>query len=525
MKWALVLAGALQLVNAQAGTEKFAEPQMVAIPGKNYEIGKYEVTQKQWLDVMSNNPSDFFRCGDNCPVEQVSWNDIQKFLAKLNQKTGKKYRLPTEAEWEYACYGGSKSEYCGGSNVDSVAWYWGNSDRRTHPVGQKQANGYGLYDMSGNVWEWLQDWYDNKPQEHVMRGGSWLSNAQDLRSRIRSDAANRSSGNLSFFGFRLARTIDSDEVSSNKTITQPPQPRQILEAVADGGSEARRARDEEKAREDYEREKEERAQAREDTLRQCTSGCGDEQLSCTTQCSLGSLGKSGFTDCFNPCQAQKSSCESNCQDRYGSPDAAEEARAQQRFSESLAQISQKSQQSFQRSMQNLEQTQREAAVREREQAEEQRRQQLAYQQQEQQQRQQQEAERQPRQLAYQQEQQRQQQQAAQQKQEQERNVCHMYTNQVTAKTRWYRKFGPCDNGGRGELEAFMTNHSGQKLQCRTQFRYPDGSIHDEGLGNISATATDWGGEWGGIWSCAPDGTRFEWKCALSSDDGNCVRMQ
>jgi len=178
---------------------------MVRIPGKNYEMGKYEVTQKEWRDVMGSNPSNFTSCGDNCPVEQVSWDDIQTFLQKLNAKTGKQYRLPTEAEWEYACYGGSQTEYCGSNDINAVAWYKENSNSTTHPVGQKQANGYGLHDMSGNVWEWQQDWYGSSQKERALRGGSWNNGPQVVR------AANRNfigpSFRINSNGFRLARTL------------------------------------------------------------------------------------------------------------------------------------------------------------------------------------------------------------------------------------------------------------------------------------------------------------------------------
>lgn len=181
------------------------EDNMIPIPNKNYAMGKYEVTQAEWQAVMGSNPSNFTSCGDTCPVEGVSWDDIQTFLQKLNQKTGRQYRLPNEEEWEYACYGGSKTEYCGGSNIDSVAWYKDNSNGTTHPVGQKQANGYGLYDMSGNVWEWQQDWYDNSQKQRALRGGSWGNIPQNVR------AANRSSDVPTYrclsSGFRLARTL------------------------------------------------------------------------------------------------------------------------------------------------------------------------------------------------------------------------------------------------------------------------------------------------------------------------------
>ena len=122
----------------------------------SFSIGKYEVTQGQWQEVMGSNPSHFVQ-GDNYPVETVSWDDVQAFIAKLNQQSGKSYRLPTEAEWEYAARGGMTSDHYGA--IDAIAWYDGNSGNSTHPVGGKQANAHGLYDMLGNVWEWVADWY------------------------------------------------------------------------------------------------------------------------------------------------------------------------------------------------------------------------------------------------------------------------------------------------------------------------------------------------------------------------------
>lgn len=182
-----------------------------------FEIGRFEVTQGQWQAVMGTNPSHF-QNGDHYPVEQVSWNDAQSYAKELSRLTGKNYRLPTEAEWEYACRGGAAEEtYCGGYALERLAWYDGNSDRKTHPVGQKSPNGYGLYDMSGNVWEWTCSAYDanyggseqnctNKDTDvgRVLRGGSWLNNPGYARSAIRNwyDAALRNYYN----GFRLART-------------------------------------------------------------------------------------------------------------------------------------------------------------------------------------------------------------------------------------------------------------------------------------------------------------------------------
>ena len=183
----------------------------------DYYIGKYEVTQKLWTDIMGENPSHFAGC-DQCPVESVSWEDIQEFLAKLNEKTGKNFRLPTEAEWEYAARGGAQSgytRYSGSDEVGLVAWYSGNSGSQTHPVGGRKANELGLFDMSGNVWEWCQDWYgpylpspQTDPQgpgegsNRVARGGSWNDAPQRCRAAYRdlSTPTFRSA----LVGFRLA---------------------------------------------------------------------------------------------------------------------------------------------------------------------------------------------------------------------------------------------------------------------------------------------------------------------------------
>jgi len=161
--------------------------------GSNVTVGdfyicKYEVTQELWEEVMGNNPSEFTE-GENLPVENVSWDDAQEFIRKLNSITGKKYRLPTEAEWEFAARGGNNSKgykYSGSDDINQVAWYDDNSGNRTYPVGQKAPNELGIYDMSGNVWEWCSDWYGDYPSgavtnptgpvngsNRVFRGGSW----------------------------------------------------------------------------------------------------------------------------------------------------------------------------------------------------------------------------------------------------------------------------------------------------------------------------------------------------------------
>ena len=181
-----------------------------------YYIGKYEVTQELWEAVMGSNPSCFK--GDNLPVERVSWYDVREFLRKLNAMTGKNYRLPTEAEWEFAARGGNSSrgyKYSGSNSLGSVAWYYDNSGSRTHAVGTKSPNELGIYDMSGNVLEWCQDWYGsyssssqrnpkgpNSGSYRVRRGGSWGTFARFCRVSNRSyDAPGSRTSSL---GFRLA---------------------------------------------------------------------------------------------------------------------------------------------------------------------------------------------------------------------------------------------------------------------------------------------------------------------------------
>lgn len=165
----------------------------------SYYICKYEVTQALWRAVMGSNPSNFK--GDNLPVECVSWNDCQTFINRLNSYTGRNFRLPTEAEWEFAARGGNYSrhyKYSGSNYIGDVAWYDDNSGNRTHPVGTKQPNELGLYDMSGNVYEWCSDWYGSyssysqsnptgaaSGSHRVLRGGSWIYFARGCRSSYR----------------------------------------------------------------------------------------------------------------------------------------------------------------------------------------------------------------------------------------------------------------------------------------------------------------------------------------------------
>lgn len=208
-----------------------------------FYIGKYLVTQKEYKSLIGNNPS-YFK-GDDLPVETVSWFDAIKYCnakskteglpVAYNESTGdlldslgnittdvtqaKGYRLPTEAEWEYAVKGGTSTyKYSGSNDVGSVAWYWDNSGSKSHPVGTKKSNELGIYDMSGNVWEWCQDWYDDyngtnsvnryiyeKTYGRVLRGGGWNNDAGDMRvtNRYFGDPTDRDFD----VGFRVVRSV------------------------------------------------------------------------------------------------------------------------------------------------------------------------------------------------------------------------------------------------------------------------------------------------------------------------------
>ncbi len=216
-------------------------PEMVEIPAGSFDMGengqthrvslrafalsRTEVTQRQWKAVMGTNPSEFSNCGEQCPVDNISWDDAQTFVRKLSLKTGQAYRLPSESEWEYACRANARNEHCGSDYVDAVAWYGalttpaGNSARTTNRVGLKQANAWGLYDMSGNVWEWTQDcWNDNYGGapvdgtawntghcgQHILRGGSWQYSPQLTRAAVRIHYA--STFRLNILGLRVARS-------------------------------------------------------------------------------------------------------------------------------------------------------------------------------------------------------------------------------------------------------------------------------------------------------------------------------
>ncbi len=204
MKFVLIQPGTFMMGSPpdEAGRDDDEMQRQVTIT-KSFYLQTTEVTQGQWERVMGKNPSYEKDCGDGCPVEAVSWNDVQGFLKKLNQKEGtNKYRLPTEAEWEYACRAGSTTAFCFGDVVRELgeyAWYDGNSEGRTHPVGQKKPNAWGLYDMHGNVWEWCQDWYGDYPsgdvtdpkgppsgKYRVWRGGSFDYSERGVRCATRN---------------------------------------------------------------------------------------------------------------------------------------------------------------------------------------------------------------------------------------------------------------------------------------------------------------------------------------------------
>jgi formylglycine-generating enzyme required for sulfatase activity len=195
---------------------------------KGFCMQKTPVTQGQWKTVMGNNPASFSDGGNDFPVENISWNDCQEFIKRLNARKDGIYRLPTEAEWEYACRAESVTPFCTGEIselycvhdplLSAVGWYCGNSGRKSRPVAQKNPNAWGFYDMHGNVSEWCQDWYGNygsDPQTDpqgpgsgsgkVIRGGSWFGNAKNCRSASRFYRPPDSRSE--FIGFRLAREV------------------------------------------------------------------------------------------------------------------------------------------------------------------------------------------------------------------------------------------------------------------------------------------------------------------------------
>ncbi len=212
----LLPSGSLQM-----RLDKAADPKTgLAVEVRSFAIGKTEVTQRQWKAIMGDNPSRFVACGPDCPVDNVSWKDVAQFIRKLNQKTGQNYRLPSESEWEYAARGGSTEGLLAEPSpaLEDHAWYIANSQKTSHPVAGKKANAFGLHDLYGNVWEWVEDCYHESyagmPSDgsawttgcanplRVLRGGSWSDEAGSLRNRGRYAPEVR---NL-ITGFRLARS-------------------------------------------------------------------------------------------------------------------------------------------------------------------------------------------------------------------------------------------------------------------------------------------------------------------------------
>jgi formylglycine-generating enzyme required for sulfatase activity len=224
MEFVLIPSGRFQM-GSTSGDDDEKPVHSVEITQPFY-LGTTEVTQSQWESVMGHNPSGFKRV--DRPVENVSWEDVQSFIEKLNgRERGVTYRLPTEAEWEYAARAGTTTAYSFGDSekqLDEYAWYSGNSGSQTHSVGQKRANGWGLYDMHGNVWEWVSDWYASdyykrslqrdpsgppSGTNRVIRGGSWNNDARNCRSANRNNGhpGNRNDN----VGFRLLSTWPSPE--------------------------------------------------------------------------------------------------------------------------------------------------------------------------------------------------------------------------------------------------------------------------------------------------------------------------
>jgi formylglycine-generating enzyme required for sulfatase activity len=198
MEFAFVPAGSFQMGSDKGSSGE--QPVHQVTLARGFYMGRYEVTQAQWQKVVGSNPSSVQDCGENCPVDDVMWNDAQEFIKKLNAANdGYTYRLPSEAEWEYACRAGTTGDYAG--DLNSMAWYHDNSNDKPHPVGKKQPNAWGLYDMHGNAEEWAMDyfhdnyngaptdgsaWLDGGEQKYrVVRGGRWQVVGDFLRSAFR----------------------------------------------------------------------------------------------------------------------------------------------------------------------------------------------------------------------------------------------------------------------------------------------------------------------------------------------------
>ena len=218
-QFAVIPAGTFQMGDITGVGSSWELPVHTVYITRPFHLLRTPVTQEQWREVMGSNPSWFSDCGPTCPVENVNWHDVQGFLARLNTlHPGADYRLPTEAEWEYACRAGTMGDYGGMGTLEEMGWFLGNSESRTHPVAQKLPNTWGLYDMHGSVWEWVQDWFSetyysvsprNDPPGpetglwRVLRGGSWIADAHYARCAYRN--SNAPTSRYFVNGFRLAR--------------------------------------------------------------------------------------------------------------------------------------------------------------------------------------------------------------------------------------------------------------------------------------------------------------------------------
>jgi len=223
MKFVLIPAGTFTMGSPTDEQDRYKdEKQHEVTITKPFYLQTTEATQGQWKAIMGSNPSLFDQCGDDCPVENVSWDMVQEFIRKLNTKEGSDiYRLPSEAEWEYACRAGTRTRYYTGNlktDLNRAGWHRGNSHKRTFRVGKKEPNSHGLYDMHGNVEEWCEDWYDVYPSgavtdppgpskgwDRVSRGGGGFSDAPDCRSACRNFG--RPGYNDGALGFRLSRSV------------------------------------------------------------------------------------------------------------------------------------------------------------------------------------------------------------------------------------------------------------------------------------------------------------------------------
>jgi len=215
----LMICFSANLVYAGEELEIFRDcedcPEMVALPDKGIAIGKYEVTFDEWDVCLADGGCNGYKPGEgkkseawgrgSRPATYISWEDAQSYIQWLSNKTGKNYRLPSEDEWEYACYGEKETKYCGGNDIKALGWFEENSGDQTHPVGEKKPNERGIHDMSGNLWEWTSDCVQGDCTIHKIRGGGWSYGAQLVQAKV----SLRFLGTMRSYayGFRLARSL------------------------------------------------------------------------------------------------------------------------------------------------------------------------------------------------------------------------------------------------------------------------------------------------------------------------------